>query len=59
MAIRDVYLRAEQMTKETGVPHHVDHVIPLRGKNVSGLHVENNLAVIRWDENLRKGNKFK
>ena len=35
---------------------HVDHIIPLKGKNVSGLHVWNNFAVIPKVDNLRKGN---
>ena len=36
--------------------HHVDHVLPLRGLSISGLHVENNLQILCATENIQKGN---
>lgn len=41
-----------------GPDYHVDHVIPLHGKNVSGLHVHYNLEIKHKTENLKKGAKF-
>lgn len=39
--------------------HHVDHVIPLQGDIVSGLHVHNNLQILTESENCSKGNSFR
>ena len=52
------YAKARQLSKETGIVHHVDHVIPLQGANVSGLHVPSNLCIRLGVENLSKGNKW-
>lgn len=56
--IAEVYRRAAYMTRRTGVQHDVDHIIPLQGRNVCGLHVETNLRVIPRTENRRKWNHF-
>ena len=52
------YQLAAMLTKATGIPHHVDHIIPLQGRKVSGLHVFSNLRVIPGTDNVKKSNKF-
>lgn len=55
--IEQAYDLAALRTKLFGFSWHVDHVIPLNGKRVSGLHLPTNLQVIPWLDNLRKGNR--
>jgi len=56
--IKNCYKLADIQTRLTGSQWHVDHVIPLQGKEVCGLHVPNNLRAIPWLENVKKGNKL-
>jgi hypothetical protein len=52
------YQLAAMLTQASGVPHHVDHIIPLQGRKVSGLHVFSNLRVIPGSDNVKKSNKY-
>lgn len=58
LAIECVYEKAAEMRKE-GMDVHVDHIIPLQGRNALGLHVHNNLQIISANANRRKSNSLR
>jgi 5-methylcytosine-specific restriction endonuclease McrA len=53
--ILSFYKEAEKLTEETGIIHHVDHIIPI---SKGGLHHQDNLQVLTKRENLIKGSKI-
>lgn len=57
-AIRDIYDLMRDCRAVTGESYHVDHIVPLNGKNVCGLHVPWNLQVLPSDINMKKSNKL-
>ena len=58
LVVSEAHALRKQRNTATGVAWHVDHIIPLKGKNVCGLHIWSNLAVILKHVNLSKGNKI-
>lgn len=56
--IEEIYSECTRMCNGIYRAYHVDHLVPLQGKQVSGLHVHTNLQILTETENAQKGNKF-
>ena len=56
-SVKALYVKAAELTKTTGILHHVDHIIPLVSGVVAGLHVPDNLRVIPAYDNQSKSNR--
>lgn len=57
-AIAYVYHAAQVIKEVYGTEWHVDHIIPLHGERVSGLHVANNLQLLSPTDNIQKSNQY-
>lgn len=56
--VRAIYREARRLERKDGIKRHVDHVIPLAGRKVCGLHVSDNLRIVGARENTLKHNHF-
>jgi len=52
--INEFYIKAKMLSVDTGIPHEVDHIIPI---SKGGIHHQDNLQILTMSENRRKHNR--
>ena len=58
LQIQEVYKRAQKIRNACGIDVQVDHIVPLQGENICGLHVPWNLQILTTHDNATKNNSF-
>jgi hypothetical protein len=58
LKMAQMYAERDRLTRETGIVHHVDHIVPLQNPFVCGLNWEGNMRVITGYDNITKSNIF-
>ena len=53
-----IYWAASYISEYTGIPHEVDHIIPIVNDKICGLHVPENLQILTRRQNYLKSNKW-
>jgi len=56
--INNIYRVCQKVSAHTNVQHNVDHIVPLKGETVCGLHVPWNLQILPEKINKSKGNRY-
>jgi hypothetical protein len=53
--IRNIYAKRAEMNKAAGyIKYHVDHIAPIQGMTISGLHAPWNIRIVEKSENHKK-----